>query len=93
MTSRPRFTFHLPLPAFALATLGLLIMIATAPGLAQTFTVLHTFTHYGDGGEPMAGLTMDRDGNLYGTTSAGGAGYGTVFKLSHSESVWVLTTL
>ncbi len=69
------------------------MVLAATLTQAQTFTVLHTFTHYGDGGEPMAGLTMDRDGNLYGTTSAGGAGYGTVFKLSHSESVWVLTTL
>jgi len=36
---------------------------------------------------------MDRGGNLYGTTSAGGAGCGTVFKLTHTGSAWVETTL
>jgi len=47
-------------------------------------TVLHSFT--GDGGDgvgPLAGLVLDAEGNLYGTTAYGGAyGYGTVFKLT-----------
>ncbi len=35
-----------------------------------------------DGELPLAGLTMDKSGNLYGTTSEGGAGGGgTVFEL------------
>jgi len=46
-------------------------------------TVLYTFTGGTDGGSPQASLIMDRVGNLYGTTSAGGAtGNGVVFELS-----------
>ena len=43
-----------------------------------------------DGNVPLAGLVMDGAGNLYGTTTGGGANdYGTVFKISASgaESV------
>jgi uncharacterized repeat protein (TIGR03803 family) len=60
---------------------------------SQTFKVLHNFA-VRDGESPSAGLTMDRAGSLYGTTLYGGAtGNGTVFKLSHSGSNWVLNTL
>jgi len=94
MTNRPRSTFRVLFPAFALAALGLLTTIATTPAQAQTFTVLHTFSGGIDGGQPFTGLTMDRAGNLYGTTSAGGpAGYGTVFKMTHRASGWELSTL
>ena len=55
---------------------------------AQSFQILHSFTGFGDGSVPEAGVTMDRAGNLYGTTLQG-----TVFKLSHRGSGWVLTTL
>ena len=75
--------------AFVLAVLVLL----GATAQAQTFTVLHNFTNGPDGGEPSAGLSMDRAGNFYGTASTGGNtagdcsyrnphGCGTVFKLS-----------
>ncbi len=48
--------------------------------------VLYTFTGPG-GASPQAGLIMDRAGNLYGTTTVGGAGgYGTVFELSPNGS-------
>jgi len=36
---------------------------------------------------------MDRAGNLYGTTSRGGAGYGTVYEMKHSGSNWVFNPL
>ncbi|HXE53592.1 MAG TPA: choice-of-anchor tandem repeat GloVer-containing protein [Tepidisphaeraceae bacterium] len=46
-----------------------------------TVTTLYTFTGGADGGVPMGGLIMDSSGNLYGTTSQGGAnGGGTLFK-------------
>jgi uncharacterized repeat protein (TIGR03803 family) len=50
---------------------------------AGKFRVLHTFTGGSDGGNPAAGLVMDKQGNLFGTTYGGGAhGFGTVFKLT-----------
>jgi uncharacterized repeat protein (TIGR03803 family) len=53
-------------------------------------TVLHSFTA-GDGAFPLAGLIMDKGGNLYGTTESGGAsGDGTVFKLDSSGKLTVL---
>jgi uncharacterized repeat protein (TIGR03803 family) len=51
--------------------------------------VLHSFTGT-DGSEPYAGVTFDADGNLYGTTSAGGAAnYGVVFKMRpNPDGTW-----
>ena len=47
-----------------------------------TETVLHSFGQAADGSVPRAGLIFDAEGNLYGTTSAGGTNkYGTVFEL------------
>jgi len=51
---------------------------------AGTETILYSFGAAGanDGSSPQATLVMDGAGNLYGTTSAGGAhGDGTVFKI------------
>ncbi len=46
-------------------------------------TVLHTFTGGADGGRPLAGVILDTAGDVYGTTTAGGAsGQGIVFELS-----------
>jgi uncharacterized repeat protein (TIGR03803 family) len=50
-----------------------------------TETILHNFggTAGNDGANPVATLIEDRNGNFYGTTSAGGAyGYGTVFEIT-----------
>jgi len=85
------------------------IVLVTLLGLsvvaqAQTYTVLHNFTGGADGANPRAGVTLDQGGNLYGTTSAGGYtggrctvgrlnGCGTVFKLGHTNSGWVLNPL
>jgi len=77
-----------------LADVLLLFALATAAAHAQNYQVLHSFSGGGDGDLPSAGLTMDRGGNLYGTTQFGGAGLnGTVFKLSRAGSGWVLVTL
>ncbi len=63
----------------------------TAPmkGSKWTETVLYSFGTGTDGATPVAAVTFDKAGNLYGTTSAGGAyGYGTVFQLTLSGSTW-----
>jgi uncharacterized repeat protein (TIGR03803 family) len=45
--------------------------------------VLHKFFHrQGDGAYPFAGVILDANGNIYGTTSALGDGWGTVFRLT-----------
>lgn len=47
------------------------------------FTLLYTFTGGDDGSSPGFGLLQANDGNLYGTTAAGGAdGFGTLYKLT-----------
>src|SRR5690349_7442360 len=55
-------------------------------------TVLYSFTGYpDDGGFPGTGLIRDTAGNLYGTTSSGGASnHGTIFKLDTSGNETVL---
>jgi uncharacterized repeat protein (TIGR03803 family) len=54
-------------------------------------TVLHTFTGTPDGAVPASALTWDAQGNLYGTTTLGGAfGFGTVFELSPSGTLTIL---
>ncbi len=76
-----------------LAGAALLILLTTCVLRAQTYTAIHNFTDGLDGGMPWAGLVMDRSGNLYGTTTQGGTGFGTVFKLSPSGSSWIYSVL
>jgi len=57
-----------------------------------TLTTLHSFDGT-DGEYPDAGLVQAIDGNLYGTTSGGGAnGDGTVFKITLSGTLTTLHT-
>ena len=52
-------------------------------------SVLYTFTGGDDGGQPFAGLTFSKDGNLFGGAAYFGAnGDGTLFELVHGESGW-----
>jgi len=54
-----------------------------------TESIIHRFDQAGDGIEPLATVTIDQAGNLYGTTAGGGsAGYGTVYELSPNGSGW-----
>jgi uncharacterized repeat protein (TIGR03803 family) len=54
-------------------------------------TVLYGFTGGADGAYPTAGVISDSDGNLYGTTSGGGAANaGVVFKLDTTGQETVL---
>ncbi len=58
-------------------------------------TIFASFPDCSQGGcGPQGKLLMDAAGNLYGTTEGGGAyGYGTVFKLTRSNSRWTYTSL
>jgi uncharacterized repeat protein (TIGR03803 family) len=83
---RLRITLHV-------GQLAILTMALSVMAQPQTFTVLHSFTGGQDGANPLAGLNMDHAGNLYGTASLGGRGFGTVYKLARHGSSWILGPL
>ena len=57
-------------------------------------TILYSFTGGTDPINPAAGVTLDAQGNIYGTASLGGAnGLGAVYELTHSASGWTETIL
>jgi uncharacterized repeat protein (TIGR03803 family) len=61
-------------------------------------TVLYSFTGGIDGGEPYKGVTIDRQGNLYGTAVTGGSGNceggcGVVYKLTNNKGTWTQTVV
>jgi len=62
---------------------------------AWTATILHDFTGQNDGAFPDARLLLDGSGNLYGTTSGGGAARsGVAFELSRNRhGQWIETVL
>lgn len=60
---------------------------------AQTYSIIHNFSGGADGASPYAGITIDGAGNLLGTATDGGLGYGTVFKLKYSQSGYTLGVL
>jgi uncharacterized repeat protein (TIGR03803 family) len=61
----------------------------TTPGGTWTETVLHDFGSGNDGQEPEAGLHLGPQGELFGTTAAGGTqGSGTIFELTRSTGGW-----
>jgi uncharacterized repeat protein (TIGR03803 family) len=79
-----------------------LAVMPTQLAQAQTFTVLHSFTGGAGGASPNAGVTLDAAGNVYGTTVYGGNSSndcadggtcGTVFRLKHGGSGWILDPL
>jgi uncharacterized repeat protein (TIGR03803 family) len=56
--------------------------------------VIYNFGTVKDAINPAAAVTVDAEGNLYGTAPAGGAyGNGAVFKLTHSSSGWNETVI
>ena len=87
------------------AVAGLMVaamfMLTAVATQAQTYSVIHNFAGGQDGATPMAGLTFDRAGNLYGTAAYGGtvggacgaSGCGTVFRLAKRNSGWVFSPL
>src|SRR5216110_2134029 len=67
-------------------------------GNSWTHTVLYDFTGGADGGEPYKGVTLDAQGNLYGTAVTGGGGSceggcGVVFKLTNAGGTWTQTVI
>jgi uncharacterized repeat protein (TIGR03803 family) len=66
-----------------------------------TESILHAFClNYpdcSDGAQPLAGVTFDKAGNLYGTTYAGGqshgVGWGVTYELSPTQNGWKETVL
>ena len=85
--------------SLALGITVALTILVSQPAPAQTYSVLHSFTGDADGAYPMAGLTIDAAGNLYGTAYFGGyegsgcTACGTVFKLSRKGSGWIFDSL
>ena len=56
-------------------------------------SLLYSFTGGADGGEPYKGVSLDREGNLYGTAVTGGSGSceggcGVAYKLTNSGESW-----
>ncbi len=72
----------------------LTLLFVSSISQAQNFTVIHSFTGGPDGASPLAGLSLDRGGNLYGTAYLGGTNdNGTVFRLKRSGSNWTFEVL
>ena len=99
MESRPNFVnlaaVNRSATVVALLAIISVFLVATAhDAQAQTFSVLHSFTGGLDGETPYAGVTVGRSGILYGTaTHGGGAGVGTVYKLTKVNSSWIFSPL
>jgi uncharacterized repeat protein (TIGR03803 family) len=80
-----------------------LIFQLTRNGAAWSFTDIYNgfYCPEGDEGIDPGGLLVDGQGNLYGVTGNGGHPYcsysqlgcGTVFKLTHTDSGWLESTL
>jgi uncharacterized repeat protein (TIGR03803 family) len=79
----PRKPRSLGLPVFAFALISTLLLASARPAQAQTETILYHFNCGFGGCNTYAGVVLDQQGNLYGTTGDGGNyGLGTVYKLS-----------
>ncbi len=75
--------------------LALVFLAAAAQAqTTTTLTVLHTFTGGADGYEPYAGVTLDQQGRIYGTTIQGGNhGDGVVFRLAREGEGWAFSPI
>jgi uncharacterized repeat protein (TIGR03803 family) len=78
----------------------LLVALATAvlASAQSTETVLHAFSFNKDGGMPYAGLTFDKQGNLYGVAYYAGSANegiccGSVFQLTPNTGGWNFNVL
>ncbi len=82
--------------------LGTVFELSPNSNGSWTESILYSFAESTDGGQPWAGVVMDKNGNLYGTTSAGGDascapihGFcGTAYELSpNGDGTWTETVL
>lgn len=71
--------------ALMFVTFAVLVVASLPSAQAQTFKSLYSFTGSTDGANPFGAVIADKSGALYGTTEAGGAGFGTVYKLSKGK--------
>jgi uncharacterized repeat protein (TIGR03803 family) len=73
---------------------GVVYEVALSNGTWQE-SVLHTFTGGDDGSYPCGGVTMDSNGNLYGTAQGGevNGGHGVIFKLTNFGGTWTESTV
>jgi uncharacterized repeat protein (TIGR03803 family) len=90
--SSPRF---LRTVLAALAVLSFLNLTALSQAFAASESLLWNFGNGDDGNTPVAGLAMDKSGNLFGTTQDGGIyGEGTMFELTpQSAGGWTESVL
>ena len=81
----------------AVIAVTLIVALIHAPSAwaSGKYKILYNFTGGADGSTPYEGLVLDTTGNLYSTTTAGGAsGNGTVFKLTkNSDGSWTESVL
>jgi hypothetical protein len=78
--------------AMAVVIAFVLTLAASPAAQAQTFKVIHTFTGKTDGGWPYAGVTIDKSGNLYGTTYIYAKGWGVVYRRTPGGTINTLYT-
>jgi uncharacterized repeat protein (TIGR03803 family) len=76
---------------------GTVFQLSPTPN-GWTQNVLYSFTGGADGGEPYKGVSIDGQGNLYGTAVTGGSGSceggcGVVYKLTNTGGTWTQTVI
>jgi uncharacterized repeat protein (TIGR03803 family) len=73
-----------------LALAAAALLLAQAAWAAPKYKMLHSFGAGEDGGGLWTSVTLDKEGDLYGATSGGGAyGDGIVFRLTpHADGRW-----
>jgi len=70
------------------ANAGIVFKLTPVAKNAWTYTVLYSFTGGTDGGNPWSTVVLDSAGNLYGTTSSGGAyNQGVVYEVVKTTAV------
>lgn len=74
------------------------VWMLSPSGDSWTHTVLYNFTGGADGSEPYKGVTLDTQGNLYGTAVTGGGGgceggCGVAYKLTNNGGSWTQSVI